>query len=1003
MRSSALFSRNDARGDQTSETCPRCSVEGHVAAFRCEDCLCSKLLCDECCLEVHGQLPFHSIQKWDGVCFLKQSLKALGLRIQVGHAQADERCPHSVPARDGFVVLHDNGIHQVALDYCGCPGSEEHHLQLLRSRLFPATTRRPQTCATFACLDRCTVFSLKPKMNAFDFYDSLERLTDGAGEKPPDRYRALLRMVREWRHLLLLKRGGRFGYPSDEAENTTPGELAVLCPACPRPGVNLPENWQDIDPKLAFIYTLFLAMDACFQLKRRLVASEARDPSLGPGFACMVDAPPYREFLRNSTNKQEMSTCSGLKALDHSNTKFSKGYAATGVGMVVCARHEFVQPTSVGDLQKGERYSNMDFLFASMLRHLSALLRKVVSYDIVCQWYKNLFKRLTELPTFLKFVLMRRFTQFVVPKLHILGHIAQCRSTFNLDFTSGSGQTDAEGIERAWAAAGGLAGSTKMMGPGARSDMLDAYWTFWNWSKVLGLPHLLRQRLEVAKVELEKQKEAFELFSEEQSEHIPEWQKMVDDYEADKINNKNPYVAVAKGKSEAEVRLMLRQEEDKQEREGRAPLRVHDVSPVGFLEFALAVEMEQRRVKAQATLKKSHSTAEEIQLGSARRKLNHDQQNLRKLQATFTPEALIKLAALSLPETVLAEDIPLFLPSALAATWTASADPALGMDAGRSQLLSMERMLRCAQMRSALTYVRNHLHIKWRLLKFKEDHVRNQAMNTRSRTTIARNESQVSLFADVYQIAWHAVLQIEGGDEAKVGFNRLRREDIRYMEDPEVFSKKAELARVRDEKWEARLAQIRAEEGWSEEVEEREANSHLADPEEDDEFFMRGSNKTVMSWIWRGTDAKGSQVEMQEAVRIEWCKARARRLRWEEEVCIVGDETRRVAATHEHQAGVWEEKARRVPVGAIPVQEAEGMIAYALKQASMHRQLAARANIIAVEPRVARGRRRVRVVPAPVDLLAPAVEQGDEEEDSGDETDLHEVEERGDLDSDDNF
>jgi hypothetical protein len=50
-----------------------------------------------------------------------------------------------------------------------------------------------------------------------------------------------------------------------------------------------------------------------------------------------------------------MSTCSGLAALDYANTKFSKGYAATGVGLALCARHEFILPNAVGDLQKGER------------------------------------------------------------------------------------------------------------------------------------------------------------------------------------------------------------------------------------------------------------------------------------------------------------------------------------------------------------------------------------------------------------------------------------------------------------------------------------------------------------------------------------------------------------------------------------------------------------------------------------------------------------------------
>jgi hypothetical protein len=59
-----------------------------------------------------------------------------------------------------------------------------------------------------------------------------------------DRYEAFLRMVREWRHMKMLKRAGR-GYDSGGVESTGSGECAVLCPACPQPGKNLPSNWQD--------------------------------------------------------------------------------------------------------------------------------------------------------------------------------------------------------------------------------------------------------------------------------------------------------------------------------------------------------------------------------------------------------------------------------------------------------------------------------------------------------------------------------------------------------------------------------------------------------------------------------------------------------------------------------------------------------------------------------------------------------------------------------------
>jgi hypothetical protein len=51
-------------------------------------------------------------------------------------------------------------------------------------------------------------------------------------------------MVREWRHLKMLKRSGR-GHDPAGVEATKEGQLAVLCPACPQPDKNLPRNWED--------------------------------------------------------------------------------------------------------------------------------------------------------------------------------------------------------------------------------------------------------------------------------------------------------------------------------------------------------------------------------------------------------------------------------------------------------------------------------------------------------------------------------------------------------------------------------------------------------------------------------------------------------------------------------------------------------------------------------------------------------------------------------------
>lgn len=52
----------------------------------------------------------------------------------------------------------------------------------------------------------------------------------------------------------------------------------------------------------------------------------------------------------------QINTCdSGLHAVDHVNTWFSKNTIANGVGNVVCARHTFVSKNSATDLKKGEK------------------------------------------------------------------------------------------------------------------------------------------------------------------------------------------------------------------------------------------------------------------------------------------------------------------------------------------------------------------------------------------------------------------------------------------------------------------------------------------------------------------------------------------------------------------------------------------------------------------------------------------------------------------------
>jgi len=53
----------------------------------------------------------------------------------------------------------------------------------------------------------------------------------------------------------MMKRGGR-SYDSTGINGTSPGELAVVCPACPLPSINLPPNWESVGKDLGYANAL---------------------------------------------------------------------------------------------------------------------------------------------------------------------------------------------------------------------------------------------------------------------------------------------------------------------------------------------------------------------------------------------------------------------------------------------------------------------------------------------------------------------------------------------------------------------------------------------------------------------------------------------------------------------------------------------------------------------------------------------------------------------------
>jgi hypothetical protein len=129
------------------------------------------------------------------------------------------------------------------------------------------------------------------------------------------------------------------------------------------------------------------------------------------------------------------------------------------------------------------RYCNMDFIALSAL--VGVVLSWVIfTYDIGCQWSKNLASRIEDFPEDMRIKDSTKL-DVAIPSWHINGHGAKCRDNFNLAYMKGAGRTCGDEIEGSWSHTNPLATSVQEMGPGARHETFGMAGTFGKWSDLV--------------------------------------------------------------------------------------------------------------------------------------------------------------------------------------------------------------------------------------------------------------------------------------------------------------------------------------------------------------------------------------------------------------------------------------------------------------------------------------------------------------------------------------
>jgi CxC2 like cysteine cluster associated with KDZ transposases len=95
------------------------------------------------------------------------------------HDQARWNEDHKKYGNNVLVIVHSNGVHQLPVTWCRCPGHVPDDVQALDLQFFPASFRKVQTLFTFKGLDAFLAENQECKTSAWHYYQKLRRFTSG--------------------------------------------------------------------------------------------------------------------------------------------------------------------------------------------------------------------------------------------------------------------------------------------------------------------------------------------------------------------------------------------------------------------------------------------------------------------------------------------------------------------------------------------------------------------------------------------------------------------------------------------------------------------------------------------------------------------------------------------------------------------------------------------------------------------------------------------------------
>ncbi|KAI0654518.1 hypothetical protein C8Q70DRAFT_1047971 [Cubamyces menziesii] len=490
------------------DVCPECKAtlveadeDAHLATvYRCLDCHLPAPVCKACILKFHTHRPFDRLRMWHRKeqFWHNRTVADLGYVWVLGHGGT--RCPSHTAAVKTMTVIHEHGIMDLPTVFCACEEAPPHTEQLIQAGLWPATWKRPATATTLGALETFHALEMQAQLNVHDYMNYIRQSTDDVlPHKVQDRYREFNNSMRVYRHIVARRRHGQ-----SAGDVLKPGSLAMICPACPQPGINMRPGWEKRSAEYNYVDALHYSIDGNFHLGLKNKDTDPNDAALSEGAAYFVNTKDFKYFLEHAPKpKKESTTCHQFGAMGYGKYKGP----VSGVVAITC-RHSFMLPGSIVDLTRAEQYRYVDFALVSAMQRYIKLHLLVGCYDIHCQYIKNLRTRLRD-EFGVTLENLESIDVAILPKIvalvgkyHLAMHKGECRHKHSLHFVPGSCMSDGEHLERVWAITNAVARRTKEMSAGHRHDLLNDHYSYINFRRLQTLVDDLVKFLETAEKRL---------------------------------------------------------------------------------------------------------------------------------------------------------------------------------------------------------------------------------------------------------------------------------------------------------------------------------------------------------------------------------------------------------------------------------------------------------------------------------------------------------------------